>query len=229
MGTPLSSGVLEALSEFDSPTISNAVEHFKVRDPVTGYASLELSCQFPDLGPMVGYAVTCTADSTAPGDDRPHQLNTLLDALHAAPKPSILVIEYVGDDRLRSCFVGEGVCMAIQRLGAVGVVTDGGIRDKSGIRQRAPGFQVFSPGLVVSHGYGAYLEFGVNVSICGMTIGSGDLLHGDENGLLTIPLDIAEATLDQAGAVRKAEKDLFDFLEGSAFTYEALKGRLGRH
>lgn len=226
---PLSPEVLKALRQFDSPTISNAIEHFRVRDPITGYASMELRCQFPDLKPMAGYAVTCTADTTSPEDDRPMRLDDLLDAVQAAPKPAVVVIKYVGKDCLRSCFVGDMFCAALQKLGVVGVVTDGGSRDKSGIRRRAPGFQIFSPGWVVSHGYGVYIDFGLPVSICGLTIESGDLLHGDESGLLTIPLDIAEAVLDQARLIRDAEKEFFDFLDSSTFTYEKLKRRIGRH
>ena len=67
----LSPKQIEALGRIDSPTVSNAIEAFGVRDPTDGYASLELRCLFPDLGPMVGYAVTCTADSTTPGGPRP--------------------------------------------------------------------------------------------------------------------------------------------------------------
>ena len=71
----LSAEVMEALGRIDSPTVANAIEHFKVRDRVAGFASLEARCQFPDLAPMVGYAVTCIADSTAAGDSRPWGLH----------------------------------------------------------------------------------------------------------------------------------------------------------
>lgn len=227
--TLLSPEVLEALRQFDGPTISNAIEHFKMRDPVTGYASMELRCQFPELKPMVGYAVTCTADTTTLGDNRPMKFDNLLDAVQAAPKPAVVVIKYVGSDRFRSAFLGDMSCTALQKLGVVGAVTDGGNRDRSGIRRRAPGFQIFSPGWVVSHGYGVYIDFCLPVSICGLTIESGDLLHGDESGLLTIPHDVAESVLEQARLIRDAEKEFFDFLGSSTFTYEELKHRIGRH
>ncbi|MCL4488848.1 MAG: RraA family protein [Chloroflexi bacterium] len=229
MTKSVSAQVLDALREFDSPTISNAIEHFKVRDPVTGYASLELRCQFPELKPMVGYAVTCTADTTTAGDHRPMRVHDLLDAVQASPKPAVVVVKHVGPDRLRTAFVGDMICTALQKLGAVGVVTDGGNRDASGIRRRAPGFQLFAPGWVVSHGYGVYMDFNVTVSVCGLTIQPGDLLHGDESGLLTIPLDIAEPAVVQATAVREAEAEYFEYLQSSSFTYEGLKSRIGRH
>ena len=86
--TPIPPAALKALAEIDSATISNAIEPFKVRDPLTGYASLELRCQYPDLKPMVGYAVTCVKDTTTAGDQRPMRMDELIDVIEAAPKPA---------------------------------------------------------------------------------------------------------------------------------------------
>jgi len=227
MGKLLSPETLDALRAFDTATISNAIEAFKVRDPTDGYASMELRCQFPDLTPIVGYAVTATVNTTSPGPVRVDRLHDLLDTLRAAPKPAIVVIQHIGPDRLRSCVAGDLISATYQKLGAVGFVTDGGIRDLSGIRRRVPGFQVFAPGLVPSHGTAATIEVGVTVSICGLTIQPGDLLHGDENGLITVPLDIAESVAEQAQKVFNKEQELFDLLNSSSCTYEALKRRLG--
>ena len=102
---------------------------------------------------MVGFAVTATQDTTSAGDDRALRLPEVLDLVHAAPKPAILVVQYTGADRLRSCVAGDMFCTALQKLGAVGLVTDMGSRDFGGIQRRAPGFQLFCPGAVVSHGY----------------------------------------------------------------------------
>ncbi|MFH1927351.1 MAG: hypothetical protein ABIK79_04135 [Chloroflexota bacterium] len=225
----LSPQVLEALQQVDSPTISNAIEHFEVRDPTSGYASLELRCMFADLRPLVGYAVTCTEDTTTAGDKRPMRLHDVLDAVQAAPKPVVLVVQYVGPDRLRSCMAGDMFCSALQKLGAVGLVTDMGNRDASGIQERAPGFQVFSPGWVVSHGHGVFLDINVAVSVCGLTIQPGDLLHGDENGLLTVPAEVAERALARAREIQEIEGEFFDFLQSSSYTYEGLKSRMGEH
>jgi regulator of RNase E activity RraA len=225
----LSSDLLEALREFDSPTISNAVEHFQVRDPTTGYASMELQCQFPGLRPMVGYAVTCTVDTTTAGDQRPMGMGKFLDAVYAAPKPAVIVAQYVGPDRLRSCWMGDMSCSAMWKIGAVGAVTDCGNRDKKGIARRVPSFQIFSPGWVVSHGWGVYLDVGVSVSICGLSIQPGDLVHGDANGILTVPVGIVEGVLEQAKAVQDAEREYFDFLQSDTYSYEEMRDRLVRH
>lgn len=218
--------LIQALRELDGPTVSNAIEHFRVRDPVTGYSNLELRCQFPEYKPMVGYAITATADTTTPSDKRPMRMAELLDVIHAAPKPAVMVFKHVGADRLKSCFTGDMFCTSLSKMGVVGVVTDGANRDISGIRRRAPDFQIFSPGWVVSHGHVTYFDFNVTVSVCGLAIQPGDLLFGDENGLLQIPIDIADDVVKRAHEIYKAEGEFFEFLNRNDYTFQELKDRL---
>ena len=120
------------------------------------------------------------------------------------------------------------LCATLQKLGTVGLVTDCGNRDKSGIACRAPGFQVFAPGWVVSHGYGVLIDIGTTVSVCGLTIQPGDLLHGDLSGLLVVPPQIVEGVLEQARLTQDTEKEFFSFLHSESYTYEGLKRRMGR-
>jgi regulator of RNase E activity RraA len=105
-------------------------------------------------------------------------------------------------------------------------VTDGGIRDLGGIRQRVPGFHVFASGLVVSHGIPTFLEIGITVSICGLTIQPGDLLHGDESGLLVVPPEIADRVETQAKSVWEIERNLIEFVRSDAFSLEQLKSQM---
>ena len=88
--------LVEKLSGFDTATVANAIEHFKVRDPVVGYASLELRAQISNPKPMVGYAVTCTKTTTSPGDKRPQGLEKVLDLIDNSRKPAVLVFQYLG-------------------------------------------------------------------------------------------------------------------------------------
>jgi regulator of RNase E activity RraA len=187
---------------------------------------MELRCLFPELSPMVGYAVTCTADSTTPTAKPATKIGELFDAIVAMPGPAVIVVQNCGPERSRSCFTGDVVAVVYQKLDAVGVVTDGGIRDLAGIRKRAPGFQIFAPGAVVSHGNGTIVEVGIPVSIAGLVIAPGDLLHGDESGLLKVPIPYVESILHEAELVRKTEKEWFDFALGDAFTIEGMKRRL---
>ncbi|HMN28365.1 MAG TPA: RraA family protein [Caldilineaceae bacterium] len=165
----------------------------------------------------------CTADSTSPGTAKPTRLFELFDALNAAPKPAVVVMQTLGPERSRTCMVGDVLSTIFQKLGAVGVVTDGGFRDLSGIRTHAPGFQIFSPGLVVSHGNSTILDINVTVSVGGLVIQPGELLHGDQNGVVSVPLAIAAQVVEQVKTVWGQEQALMRYIQSDKFSLDGLK------
>jgi 4-hydroxy-4-methyl-2-oxoglutarate aldolase len=212
----------DALRQIDSPTVSNAIEHFGVRPRVRGFAGWDLRCAFPELGTMAGYGVTCTADTTTEsrGDER--GLLRLWEAVEAAPKPVVVVIKDIGPERTRSCHMGEVMATTAKALGAVGCVSDGGLRDVMEVRALG-GFQYFCPGFVVSHGNPVICEVNVPVTLDGLEVRPLDLLHGDVNGVLVIPADIADRVAEQAQRVRDAEKQVLDFVRSPGLTLEKLR------
>ena len=113
--------LIDELRKYDSATVSNAIEHFQVRDRAAGFANLDLKCQFPDYEPMIGYAVTCTADTVSPGESRPSQMDHVWDLVHESAKPAVLVVQYVGSDPKKSCFFGDMSATGLHRLGATGI------------------------------------------------------------------------------------------------------------
>lgn len=211
---------IEALRKFDSPTTINAVEKLCSRPPTEGYASRELRCIYPEIPPMVGYAVTATATCSQAEDVPYTNLHDVLRAIDAMPGPAVLVVKDLSSDRLHSCHAGDLLASACQRLGAVGLVTDGGVRDIEPVRDRVPGFQMFSKGIVTGHGVPRFVEVGMKVSICGLTIKPGDLLHGDLNGLLSIPLDVAEQVVEQAEKIKQYEIDRIAYIKSPEFTLD---------
>jgi len=219
----LSAQELEALARIDSPTVSNAIEAFGVRDATSGYASMELQHFCPESGVMLGYAITCLSDTTMAAPRSPTREHEFWRVLKDAPKPAVVVMKDISSDRMRSCHAGDVLCSIYRRLGAVGVVTDGAVRDIAGIRERVPGFHVFAAGLVVSHGIPTVVEFGSTVTICGLSIQPGDLLHGDENGLLVVPLQIAARIADQSRLVHQKERDLLGFINSDKFDLDGLR------
>lgn len=215
-----------ALRAVDSPTVANAIERFTIRPRVEGYAGYDLRCAFPKMGTMMGYAVTCTADSTTEYRKDDRGLLHLWDALEAAPKPAVLVIQDIGRDKLRGCHMGEVMATIAKALGAVGAVSDGGLRDV--LEVEALGFQYFCPGFVVSHGRPFILDVNVPVTVSGMHVQPGDLLHGDVNGVLVVPEEVAAKTADEAMKVREAEKVILDLARAPGFTVAKLREALAR-
>jgi 4-hydroxy-4-methyl-2-oxoglutarate aldolase len=174
------------------------------------------------LGTTVGYAVTCAADSTAEDRRNPEGLFHLWEAVEACPKPAVLVIQDIGGDRSRSCHLGEVMATTAKALGAIACVSDGGLRDIAEIR-RLGGFQLFCPGFVASHGNPVICEVGLEVEISGLRIRPGDILHGDLNGLLTIPREIAALVPEEVERVREEERQLLDYVKSADFTLRGLR------
>ena len=198
MVAELSHEQFDALRRIDSPTIANAIETFQVRPRVAGYVGYDIRCIFPDLPPMLGYAITCTVDSTTEGREG-IGFNTLYELLARAPKPAVVVMQDVGKDRLHSCHAGEVMSTTMKRLGAVGILTDGGLRDVREVGALG-GFHYFCAGLVVSHGNPLCVSVGDEVTISGMRVRPGDLLHGDVNGVVLIPEECAAGVAEAAHA-----------------------------
>jgi 4-hydroxy-4-methyl-2-oxoglutarate aldolase len=213
---------LDALRQIDSPTVSNAIEVFGVRPRMDGFAGWDLRCAFPEMGTMVGYAVTCTAQTTVEAGRRDRGLIRLWEAVEAAPKPAVIVIKDIGPDRSRSCHMGEVMATTAKALGAVGCVSDGGLRDVVEVRTLG-GFQYFCPGFVVSHGNPFICEVNEPVVLEGLAVAPGDLLHGDVNGLLMIPDSIADRVAAEAETLRNVEREVLDFVRRPGLTLEKLR------
>ena len=210
------------LQKIDSPTVSNAIERFKVRPRLEGFAGWDLRCAFPELGTTMGYAVTCTADTTTETRADERGLMRLWAAIEAAPKPAVLVIKDIGPERSRSCHMGEVMATTAKALGAVGCVSDGGLRDVVEVRALG-GFQYFCPGFVVSHGNPIICEVNIPVTLEGMAIKPGDLLHGDANGVLVVPDAVADRVAAEAERVRADEREVLEFVRAPGLTVEKLR------
>jgi len=207
---------ITALRRIDSPTIANAIETFKIRPRVAGYVGYDIRCIFPDLPPMVGYALTCTVDSTTEGRQG-IGFQALYRLMEDAPKPIVIVMQDVGQDRLHSCHAGEVMSTTMKRLGGVGILTDGGLRDVREVGNLG-GFHYFCAGLVVSHGNPLCVSVGDEVTISGMTVKPGDLLHGDVNGVVHIPDECAAEVAEAAYATWTREEATMRSINASNFT-----------
>jgi regulator of RNase E activity RraA len=221
MGRILSPDELERLKGIDTPTLSNAIELYQVRDRTTGYLGRNVRCLFPELGTMVGYAVTVTADSTTPGPPPGREgFIRWLRALEAAPKPIVVVIKDISARPELSCHFGEVMSTLARRLGAVGLVTDGGVRDL--LEAKALGFHYFAAGAVCSHGNPVLVETNVPVEIDGVTINPGDLIHADLNGVLIVPTEVVPQVFDGVEQVRRRERRVMDYASSPDFTLDGL-------
>jgi len=220
--------LIDRLAAIDTPTLSNAIEKLEVRSPVAGFWGRDMRCLFPDLGVMCGYAVTAQVETMNP--DEPGRLGQawwdVCQAVQEKDAPTVVVMQEIGPAPGFSTHCGEVMATTFQRLGAVGVVSDSGVRDLSEVH--ALGFRYFAPGCVPSHANFRLVRAQVPVSICGVEVSPGDLLHGDANGLIKVPEHGRDRLPELAAAVTRAEKVVLDFVKGNDFNLDGLRERM-RH
>ena len=103
--------------------------------------------------------------------------------------------------------MGDQTCAMAKTAGVAGIVTDGMARDIAGIE--AVGLPVFAQGLSpnspYSNGPG---RVGYPMMMAGRQVATGDIVVGDRDGVVVVPLEIAEAVADALDGVREAEKTL---------------------
>lgn len=212
----------QALREIDSPTLINAIELLKVWPQREGFTPLQLRCLFPELGRMCAYAVTAqveTITQTEPFDLQ--QFVDLYKLVEAAPKPAVIVLQEIGGFPDYAAHCGEVMGTFFTRLGAVGLVSDCGVRDLPEVRRL--GFHYFARGSVASHGNFRIARPGVPVQILGMEVKPGDLLHGDENGLIRVPNVPIDDLLNAVETVRRKEKKVMEFVRGADFRLDKFR------
>ncbi|HIE51781.1 MAG TPA: RraA family protein [Armatimonadetes bacterium] len=227
MTEPLTPEELAALRQFDTPTVSNAIETFNLRPRNEGFMSPEIRCLFPELGVMLGYA--CTAKIVA---ERPPEEGTAVSReeywrhVLTVPAPRVVVVQDLDDPPAIGSLWGEVNANIHRALGCVGCVTNGGVRDLDEVRQL--GFHFFAAAPIVSHAYVHLVEFGTPVKVGGVWVKPGDLLHADQHGVLLIPLEIARDLPEACCAVQERERPLIELCQSPGFTLEKLSALLHR-
>ncbi|OGL63720.1 MAG: hypothetical protein A3J27_04030 [Candidatus Tectomicrobia bacterium RIFCSPLOWO2_12_FULL_69_37] len=220
----LSEETLRALRALDTPTVSNAIESFGVRPRTMGHADARIRCLFPELGAAVGYAVTFTSGEYGPGEKRTHAARLrLYEAVGRAPKPCVVVQQDTGSRPLSACFWGEVMANLFRRLGAEGVVADGVVRDTEAMR--AAGFKTWAAGTTPSRGDVRVVDVNVPVSVGGLSVLPGDLIHADPNGALIIPREAAAEVPAAAKKIMDREAGMLEFFRSGAFSLEELRQR----
>jgi len=218
----LTEGELDALRQFDTCMVANAVETFNVRLHNTGFTNASVHCMFEDAPPMVGYAATARLRSGDPPmvGSTFHERGDFWNAILQIPAPRILVLEDKDNPPGRGAFVGDMHAAILKALGCIGYVTNGAVRELPSVR--AMGMQLFAGNVAVSHAYAHIFDVGASITVGGMEVRPADLLHGDRHGVLTIPARIAGAIPAVAVEMQRAEKTVINFCRSREFSVAKL-------
>jgi 4-hydroxy-4-methyl-2-oxoglutarate aldolase len=213
----ISAETLTALAKFDTPTVCNAIELFEIRPRNTGFMNGSIKACFPGMPPMVGFAVTSTFRSMSPprSGDVYASMSQQVESYANLPGPPVMVYQDL-DDPVAAATFGEVMCSVYKAFGARGLITSGAGRDLEQVEKL--GFPAFTSGAICAHGYCHTLAVNVPVTVGGICIYPGDLLHGDLNGVSTIPLEIASEVPQVCDELAAAEKIVLDYVRGKSIT-----------
>lgn len=211
---------IEALKRYNTPTIANAIELFDVRPRHVGFLPHTIRCLLPDLGVMVGYAVTSKTRALPAAPDEPAaDLNAdYYRYVASRPGPKVAVGQDLDDPPGIGAQFGEVNATIHQKLGCVGHVTSGCPRDLDEVS--ALGFHLFGLNPCVSHAHIRLVDFGVPVEIGGVVIEPGALLHADKHGVCVIPHEVAHDLPEACAKIERLERPLLEICRSPDFSLD---------
>lgn len=215
--------LIEKLKNYNTPSITNIVATYPQNPLCLGlyepwsqnwYTDQSIHCIYPELGRTVGYAVTAVYGLPDPSYNR-YSLVDLLEAIWKSPKPVIVSIKQDFPPHLiqKVGLCGGQMTTAFKACGAVGVVTNGPSRDIDEIRPMK--FQYMMSGVTAGHGPMAIRAINVPVTIAGMDVAPGEIIHMDENGACKFPADQLEKLSTNIVKLIQAEEARADALNAA--------------
>lgn len=185
------------LKRWNTCTIYNGWEQITRRNAARDGVNREETHDFmPQMGPMVGYAVTVTIQ---PGEVRhrqaqPNAWSDFRRYVASVPGPKIVVMQDLDTPQTYGSFWGEVSANTFRALGCVGTITDGAVRDIDEMTNA--GFKAIARRLCVGHAHAWPVAWNVPVEVFGTVVEPGQLIHADKHGFLAATPDEADALLD---------------------------------
>lgn len=216
----LSPDILSLLRSVDTPTVCNAIETAQGKRGFASFTRGTMLCSAPHEPPVVGYAVTAKIAARRPPVEPPEVIRArrmdYYRAMATGPKPAVAVIEDLDWPDCVGAFWGEINTTVHKGLGLSGAVTNGVMRDLGDLPK---GFPVVAGSVGPSHAFVHVREIGTPVSIMGLTVRSGDLVHADRHGALIIPDDVVPLLAASIGQIQATERVILDAARQPGFDF----------
>lgn len=215
---------LERLADWDTPTICNGLELIDTAWRLRGYTQRAFTCLRPERKPMVGYARTATirasVESAVPAAEAQAMRMRYYEHVAAGPRPSIVVMQDLDTNPGTGAFWGEVNTAIHKGLGALGVVTNGSIRD---LVDSAPGFQALAGQVGPSHAWVHVTGIGEQVQVHGMAVRDGDIIHADQHGAVVVPESAVEKLPEVIARISRREAVILAAARDPGFDIDKLR------
>ena len=219
----LTDELIAELTSVDTPTVCNALENLIPERRGSGFTTRPLVCTRPELGPTVGVARTATIratqDSRSPGDSAAAR-DAYYEYIDRGPKPSVVVIHDLDDEPGYGSFWGEVNSNIHKGLGCLAVVTDGSVRDLPDI---AEGFQMLADRVGPSHAFVHVVDHSSPVTVAGMKVADGDIIHADQHGAVVIPHSVCGEIKQAANLIARRERVIITAAQQPGFDVDELR------
>ncbi len=186
--TPMPDTLYALLCTVDTPTVCNAIEVAQGQRGFNGFTRGTMIHNQPGSPAMVGYARTARIAGQTPPTDPPDVIRARrLDyfrSMAGGSGPCVAVVEDLDDPDCVAGWWGEVHVAVHKGLGLKGALTNGVMRD---LDVMDDGFPVLAGSIGVSHAFVHVVDIGTDVTIRGLTVAQGDLVHADRHGAVVIP------------------------------------------
>ena len=183
--------LLELLRKVDTPTVCNAIEVAEGKRGFNRFTRGTMQHSRPGDPAIVGFARTAKIAGLAPPRESADVIRArrmeYFRSMAAGSGPTAAVVEDVDFPNCIAGWWGEVHVAVHKGLGLAGAVTNGVMRDLDVLDE---GFPVLAGSVGPSHGFVHCVEIGTPVSIFGLRVAQGELIHADRHGALVIPSDV---------------------------------------
>ena len=216
--------LLELLRRVDTPSVCNAIEVAQGRRGFDAFTRGTMLCSAPEEPAVVGYAATARISALRPPTEDPATIRTRRMAYYRmmaeAPQPSVAVIEDVDFPDCVGAYWGEINTTVHKGFGMAGALTNGVMRDLGDL---APGFPVVAGSIGPSHGFVHVLENAVPVTIFGLRVAPGDLVHADRHGAVVVPPEVIPRLAGAIARMQATEKLVLGPARAPGFDFAAFE------
>lgn len=220
----MNDSLLTLLRAVDTPTVCNAIEVAEGKRGFNAFTRGTVLSSDPEGGAIVGYASTAKIAALVPSEDPPEVIKerrmNYYRHMATGPRPGIAVIEDIDVPNAIGAYWGEINTEVHKGFGLAGALTNGVMRD---LGDMPDGFPVIAGSIGPSHGFVHVKEIGTPVTVFGLEIANGDLVHADRHGALVIPSEVIPNLEAAILKMQETEQIVLSAARQPGFDFEAFE------
>lgn len=216
--------LLRLLRSVDTPTVCNAIEVAQGKRGFDAFTRGTVLCSAPEAQPAVGYARTAKIAARTPSREDPALIRerrmAYYEHMASGSEPRIAVIEDLDFPDAVGAFWGEINATVHQGLGLSGALTNGVMRDLGDVPKNFP---IIAGSVGPSHAFVRVEAVAITVSVFGMIVSPGDLVHADRHGAVVVPPDIIPVLADSIRKLQATEQIILAPARKAGFDIQQFK------